>query len=156
MAEMLTTELAGDGQLRVVPADVVARAGRDVPRTDEAGLRARLATEFLVIGSYSVAGDGGASRVDADRRTRAARAGDSISVAGVGDEAQLFPVIADVGRQLRSRLGVRAGPAEATSGARAAFPRNLETTKLYAEGTAHLRRLEAVLRARPVRAGGVA
>ena len=39
--------------------------------------------------------------------------------------------------------GLKQSPAEATSGARAAFPHGLEATKLYAEGTARLRRLEA-------------
>jgi tetratricopeptide (TPR) repeat protein/TolB-like protein len=143
MAEMLTTELAGDGQLRVVPGDLVARAARGVPRSDDARLRARVGTDLLVRGSFGVAGDPAHPSVRIDVRIERA-AGDAISVASVGDEAQLFSVIADVGRQLRSHLGLRESPAEATDAARAAFPRGLDATKRYAEGMAHLRRLEPV------------
>jgi tetratricopeptide (TPR) repeat protein len=53
-------------------------------------------------------------------------------------------MVADAGRELRGRLGLKASPPEATSGARAAFPRGLEATKLYAQGTAQLRLLDSV------------
>ena len=67
-----------------------------------------------------------------------------MAVSGVGEEARLFSMMADVGRALRARLGLQDSTADATKGARAAFPESLEATRLYSEGLARLRLLEAV------------
>jgi len=145
LAEMLTTELAGDGQLRVVPADQVARAERDAG-TDAGRLSANLATDYVVQGTFAVI-EGTPShavravRIDV-RVQRPSR--DPIAVSSVADEAQVFSTVADAGRQLRIHLGLRESPVETINGARAAFPQSLEANRLYAEGAARLRRLDAV------------
>jgi len=145
LAEMLATELAGDGQLRVVPADQVARAERDAG-TDAGRLSATLATDYVVQGTFAVI-EGTPSRavraVRIDVRVqRPSR--DPIAVSSVADEAQVFSTVADAGRQLRIHLGLRESPVETINGARAAFPQSLEANRLYAEGAARLRRLDAV------------
>lgn len=150
MAEMLTTELAGDGQLRVVPSDVVTRAAADLefgrggvpPPAAVDRIRTALATDYLVLGSFAATGDGAdrALRID----VRVVRKTDvPIAVAGMGDESHLFAMMSDAGRQLRSRLGLPESTQDATDGARASFPRNVDATRLYAEGLTRLRLLDA-------------
>ena len=60
MVEMLTTELAGDGQLRVVPAERTARALRELGAEHRLPLTSTsiacadaLATEYVVVGSFA-------------------------------------------------------------------------------------------------------
>lgn len=151
MAEMLTTELAGGGQLRVVPADLVTGAVKDLgygssgppPAAAIDRLRAALVTDYLVLGSFATSGTEAARALRIDVRVLRQR-GDSVSVAGTGDESRLFSMMSDAGRQLRSRLGLQENTPAATSGARAAFPQRVEATRLYAEGLARLRLLDAM------------
>ena len=156
MAEMLTTELGGDGQLRVLPAERVARVRGDVDRTSDRALspetvervRTALASDYAVTGTVAIA-DGATPRaIRIDVRVDRARAGEAgmepIAVAGTGDEAQLFTLVANVGKALRAQLGLHDSTDETTRSVRAAFPRTLEATRLYAEGLARLRLLDAV------------
>lgn len=177
IAEMLTTELAGDGQLRAVSADRAARALRDLnpaagataPGLDDAAtltaVRNALGVDYVVLGTFATAGAGAGAgrtlrldvRVQSAPALRAAAttaapggtaggddtAGLLAGAASQGDEAQLFALVADAGRQLRERLGLKASTAESMTAARAAFPASLEATRLYAEGTARLRVLDA-------------
>ena len=151
MAEMLTTELAGDGQLRVLPAERVARANVDLGQhaaitlSQDAldRLRNALASDWLVFGTFII-NEGTAPRtVRIDVRLH--RAGqDPISVSSTGDQAELFALVANVGQELRAHLGLHESPADTTRSVRAAFPQTADATRLYAEGTARLRVLDAV------------
>ena len=150
MAEMLTTELAGDGQLRVLPAERVVRARVDLgeeaaattsPDTVER-LRSTLASDLVVFGTF-VVNDATPRTVRIDVRIQGARA-DPFSVSSTGDPAELFAVVATVGRALRAHLGLRETSDAAARTARAAFPQTTEATKLYAEGASRLRVLDAV------------
>jgi tetratricopeptide (TPR) repeat protein/TolB-like protein/tRNA A-37 threonylcarbamoyl transferase component Bud32 len=151
VAEMLTTELVADGQLRVLPADAVARATREVTGTAGLGpddvtyerLRTHLGADYLVAGSVVVADSSASRSLRLDLRVHRSE-DDPIAVGGVGEEGRLFAVVADAGRGLRGRLGLREPSPDATSTARAAYPRTLEATRLYAEGLARLRQLDAV------------
>jgi serine/threonine protein kinase/tetratricopeptide (TPR) repeat protein/TolB-like protein len=151
LAEMLATELVADGQVRVLPADDVERAAREVGGAppsagDDAAyerLRTHLRADYLVAGTFAVADRTPSRSLRIDVRAHRGR-GDPIAVDGVGDEGQLFAVVAAAGHGLRQRLGLRESSPEATSAARAAYPRTLEATRLYAEGLARLRLLNAV------------
>jgi serine/threonine protein kinase/tetratricopeptide (TPR) repeat protein len=150
MAEMLTSELAGNGQVRVVPADLVTRAMRDLgagtgspPADVVERLRNSLAADYLVLGSFATSERGASRALRIDIRVLR-RAEEPVAISGVGEEARLFSMMSDAGRELRSRLGLQASTADATNGARAAFPESLEATRLYSEGLARLRLLEAV------------
>jgi eukaryotic-like serine/threonine-protein kinase len=152
LAEMLTTELGGDGQLRVVTAERVSRVQTDLdqkrgplPLSPEGieNIRAAVSSDYAVGGTFAVS-DGAAPRaVRIDVRIQ--RAGrDALSVAASGDEGQLFTLVANVGRELRAQLGLHQSGLETTKSARAAFPQTLEATRLYAEGMSKLRLLDAV------------
>jgi serine/threonine protein kinase/tetratricopeptide (TPR) repeat protein len=151
LAEMLTTELAGGGQVRVVPADLVTRAARDLgadatgapPAGAVERLRGSLATDYLVLGSFATS-EGGASRALRIDVRVLRRSGEPVSTSGVGDETRLFSLIAEAGGALRSRLGLQESTVEATQGARAAFPASVEAMRLYSQGIARLRLLDAV------------
>ena len=150
MVEMLTTELAGDGQLRVVPAERTARAVRELgatttPLTDAHinRLRDSLATEYVVIGSFATSGEALSRRVRIDVRVMRPR-GEPVAVSSSGSDAELFTLMASAGRDLRERLGLEQSTAEETQASRAAFPTNIAATRLYAEGLERLRELDAV------------
>ncbi len=150
MAEMLTTELAGDGQLRVLPADRVARAQVDLGEQDAATtspdmverLRSTLGCDLVVFGTF-VVNDAMPRTVRIDVRLQRADA-EPFSVSSTGDPAELFAVVANVGRSLRAHLGLRDTSDDAARIARAAFPKSTEATRLYAEGAARMRVLDTV------------
>jgi serine/threonine protein kinase/tetratricopeptide (TPR) repeat protein len=150
MAEMLTTDLAGDGQLRVIPAERTARALRELgaggASLNEAQidrLRQSLATDFVVVGSFATTGTPASRTLRVDVRVINPE-GDPIAVSSSGTDAELFAVMAAAGRELRARLGLQQTTAADTQAARAAFPANLEATRLYAEGLSRLREMDAV------------
>ncbi|MGH9142985.1 MAG: tetratricopeptide repeat protein, partial [Vicinamibacterales bacterium] len=151
MAEMLTTELAGGGQVRVVPADLVTRAARDLgadttgapPANAVERLRDSLGSDYLVLGSFATSDSGAARTLRIDVRV-VRKSGEPISVSGVGEDTRLFSLIAETGSALRSRLGLQASTPDAAKGARAAFPEDVEAMRLYSEGIARLRLLDAV------------
>ncbi len=150
LAEMLTTELAGGGQLRVVPPDLVTRMATDFgvgttsppPAASIDRLRTALATDYVVLGSFVTSGADEARSLRVDVRVLR-KAGDVVGVTGVGNESHLFSVMSDTGRQLRSRLGLQENT-ETTTSAAAAFPQQVEAMRLYAQGLGRLRLLDAV------------
>ncbi len=150
VAEMLTTELVADGQVRVLPADYVGRAAREIGGTTGGSgdgayerLRTHLHADYLVAGTFAVADQTASRSLRIDVRAHRG-GGDPIAVGALGAEAQLFAVVAGAGHRLRQRLGLRESSPEAQSAAKAAYPRTLEATKHYAEGLARLRVLDTV------------
>jgi serine/threonine protein kinase/tetratricopeptide (TPR) repeat protein len=151
MADMLTTELAGDGQLRVLPAERVARATVDFgqgaattwSQASIQRLHTMLAADLLVLGTFLVSEGTSPRTVRLDVRIQ--RAGqDPTAVSSTGDLGELFALVANVGRDLRAQLGLQQSPDDTTRSVRAAFPQTTEATRLYAAGTARLRVLDAV------------
>jgi eukaryotic-like serine/threonine-protein kinase len=150
MAEMLTTDLAGDGQLRVVPGERTARALRELgagastlteAQIDQ--LRQSLGTDLVVIGSFATTGAAPSRTLRLDVRVVNPE-GDPVGVSSAGTEADLFSLMAVAGRELRARLGLQQTTAADTQAARAAFPANLDAARFYAEGLARLREMDAV------------
>ncbi len=149
LAEMLTTELAGGGQIRVVPSAIVARAERDAGRPEGAlapeareRLRLAMAADHLVHGAFTV-GAPPERTLRLDVQVQSA-GGDDVAVAQSGREADLFALVADTGQALRRRLGLEEHSAETERGVRAALPRTVEATRHYAVGLERLRELDAV------------
>lgn len=151
MAKMLTTELAADGQMRVLPAEIVAQAaqdlGVDASRLPDPGqlarLRRTLGSDYVVLGSFVANGDTPSRALRVDLRVFRQQ-DDPLAIASMGDESGLFVMMSGVGRDVRTRLGLRESPPAAVSGAHAGFPQGLEATRLYAEGIARLRVMDAV------------
>ena len=150
MSEMLTTDLAGDGQLRVVPAERTARALRELgagasPLTEAQvdRLRQSLATDLVVTGSFATTGAAASRTVRVDVRVVTPE-GDPIAVSSAGTDAELFTLMANAGRDLRARLGLQQTSEADLQAARAAFPAKRDAARLYAEGLGRLREVDAV------------
>ena len=133
----------------MVPAERTSRALRELGAgtafTDDHidRLRNALSTQYVVVGSFATSGEPAARRVRIDVRVMRPD-GDPLAVSGSGSDAELFTLMASAGRDLRERLGLERTTEAATQASRAAFPANIDATRLYAEGLARLRELDAV------------
>jgi eukaryotic-like serine/threonine-protein kinase len=146
-AEMLNTELATGGGLRLVSGEDVAQAKRDLPLTDEdslarttlARLRTNPGADVVVLGSYTlIPGDGG-KRIRMDVRLQDTSRGDTIvEQAFTGSERDLFEMANEAGRVLRQALNVASISPQGNSELRAALPSNQNAMRLYTEGQAKL------------------
>ena len=146
-AEMLNTELAAGGELRMVSGEDVARAKRELPLTDEDSLakatlerlRKNPGADVVVVGSYTLLPNHGENRIRLDVRVQDTIRGDTIAEEALtGDENNLFELAAQAGARLRQSLGVGAISSDESNAARAALPSNEQAARLYAEGRAKL------------------
>jgi eukaryotic-like serine/threonine-protein kinase len=152
LAEMLTTELEAGEKLRLVSGEDIARTKLDLPLSDAdslsrntlARLHKDLDSDLIVLGSYTALGEKPGTRIRLDLRLQDTAAGETIAdVAVVGSEADLFDMASQAGSRLREKLGVEAvSPVEAVS-IRASLPSNRDAARLYSEGLARLRVLDA-------------
>ncbi len=145
--EMLSTELAAGGSLRLVPGEDVARAKRELPLADEdtlakstlERLRTNPGADVVVLGSYTLLPGKDENRIRLDIRLQDAAAGETIAEQALtGSEDRLFELAAQAGADLRQSLGANAVSAEAINAARLSLPSNQEAVRLYAEGRAKL------------------
>ena len=146
-SEMLSTELATGGGLRMVSGEDVARAKRELPLADEdtlakatlERLRTNPGADVVVLGSYTLLPGKGANRLRLDLRLQDTAAGETIAEEALtGSEEKLFELASQAGVHLRQSLGVSSVSAEASSAARASLPSNQQAVRLYAEGRAKL------------------
>jgi DNA-binding winged helix-turn-helix (wHTH) protein/tetratricopeptide (TPR) repeat protein len=146
-AEMLNTELATGGGLRLVSGEDVAQAKRDLPLTDEdslarttlARLRTNPGADVVVLGSYTLIPGNGGRRIRMDVRLQDTARGDTlVEQAFTGSERDLFEMANEAGRVLRQALNVASISTQGNSEARAALPSNQDAMRLYAEGQAKL------------------
>jgi DNA-binding winged helix-turn-helix (wHTH) protein/tetratricopeptide (TPR) repeat protein/TolB-like protein len=144
LSEMLTTELAAGGKLRVLRGETVAQAQRSLSFQEDGSLRrgdlerlhAVLGADRVVLGTYLPVGD----KIRLDLRVvRAPEADTLVSVAEVGTESGLFELVSRTGTHLRESLGMAALSPEQARQARALQPKSAETTRLYNEGLLRLR-----------------
>jgi eukaryotic-like serine/threonine-protein kinase len=148
LSEMLSTELAADGQLRTIPGEDIARLKVELPLADADAfskatltkIRKNLGTDYVVVGSYTALGGNGTKRIRLDLRLQDLVAGETIaSVAETGEEAKLFELVTRAGVHLREPLGEsRLNPADTTV-AQTALPSDPKAARLYAEGLSKLR-----------------
>lgn len=146
-SEMLSTELAAGGSLRMVSGEDVARAKTELPLADEdtlaVGTLRRLhsnpGADVVVLGSYTVLPGDGPRRIRLDIRAQDTAAGETLSEEALtGSEENLFELASQAGLALRRSLGVSSVSAQAISQTRAALPSNEKAARLYAEGRAKL------------------
>jgi eukaryotic-like serine/threonine-protein kinase len=146
-SEMLSTELAAGGGIRMVPGEDVARAKRELPLADEDTLaRATLerlhtnpGADVVVLGSYTLLPGKGQKRIRLDLRLQDTAAGETIAEEALtGDEENLFELASQAGLHLRRSLGLSSVSADASSAARASLPSNQQAVRLYTEGRARL------------------
>ncbi len=153
MREMLPSELAGGGKLRLVSSEDVERLRRDLALTVVRSLgaatlrqvRRAIGADLVVTGSYLVvrAPSAGAT-VRLDVAVQDAGSGATVATLNeTGGEQAILALLARLGAALRRALGVPSlSDAEARQ-LQAAQPGNAEAARLYAEGLASLRLSDA-------------
>jgi len=146
-AEMLNTELAANGAIRMVPGEDVARVKRELPLPDEDSLakgtlqrlRINSGADVVVLGSYTPLSGSGDKRIRLDVRVQDTIGGETISEQSfTGSEANLFELAIQAGQALRQSLGIGSASAQASLQARAALPSNQEAVRFYTEGQERL------------------
>lgn len=151
LSEILTTELAADGKLRLIPGDNVARIKRDLrisetdslPKPTLRTLRDNLGADFIVVGSYLDTGDD-KRPVRYELRLQDATFGQTLaSLVETESETSLGEIAAKFGADLRAELGVsKLSPADSAS-ARSSMSSSPAAIRYYAEGLSKLRIFEA-------------
>ncbi|MGB6474195.1 MAG: tetratricopeptide repeat protein [Candidatus Sulfotelmatobacter sp.] len=146
-AEMLNTELAANGTLRMVPGEDIARVKRELPLADEDSLakatlerlRINPGADVVILGSYTALPGTGDKRIRLDVRVQDTRRGEMISEQSfTGSEGNLFELATQAGEALRQSLGLGAASSEASLQARAALPSNQEAVRFYTAGEERL------------------
>jgi eukaryotic-like serine/threonine-protein kinase len=146
-AEMLNTELAANGALRMVPGEDIARVKRELPLPDEDSLakatlerlRINPGADVVVLGSYTPLSGKGDKRIRLDVRVQDTVRGETISEQSfTGSEENLFELATQAGRALRQSLGIGSASTQASLQARAALPSNQEAVRFYTEGQERL------------------
>lgn len=152
LADWLTTELSAGDQLRMIPAETVARMKIELslPLVDTLGrdtllrIRKNLGTDYVVTGSYAtVTGEAG-DQMRLDLHLQDARTGETvIALSESGTESRLFGIVAKAGEELWSNLGVGAITNEEAAEVATALPSKSEAARLYWEGLGRLRVFDA-------------
>jgi DNA-binding winged helix-turn-helix (wHTH) protein/tetratricopeptide (TPR) repeat protein len=146
-SEMLSTELAAGGGLRMVSGEDVARAKRELPLAEEdtlakatlERLHAKAGADVVVLGSYTLLPGKGENRIRLDLRLQDTAAGETISEEALtGNETNLFELASQAGFHLRQSLGMSSISTDASSAARASLPSNQQAVRFYTEGQARL------------------
>jgi eukaryotic-like serine/threonine-protein kinase len=146
-SEMLNTELAAGGTLRLVAGEDIARAKRDVPISNEdtlakstlARLRTDPGADLVILGSYATIPKDGKNRIRLDIRLQDTSTGETVAEDSLtGTEDGLFELASQAGSHLRQSLGLNSISADDSSAARAALPVNANAVRLYSEGRAKL------------------
>ena len=143
LSEMLNTELAAGGGLRLVSGEDVARAKRELPLTNEdtlakstlQRLRTNPGADVVVLGAYTPMPGNGQLRIRLDIRLQDTNSGETIAEEAItGNEADLFELASRAGADLRRSLGLSSLSVAAAIAARASLPSNQQAVRLYAEG----------------------
>jgi eukaryotic-like serine/threonine-protein kinase len=143
--EMLGTEIASDGNVRLVSDEDVAVAKSELPLGNETSLAKasleklarRSGADVVLMGSYTVlpGSDGGRIRLDA--RLQDTTTGETIGETAVsGKQTDLFDLASRAGADLRKSLGLRSLSSQDAVSARASLPSNQAAIRYYSEGRA--------------------
>jgi serine/threonine protein kinase/tetratricopeptide (TPR) repeat protein/TolB-like protein len=153
LSEMLTTELAAGGNVRMLPGETIARARMELALPDVATLspdtlkavRQRLGSDFIVSGSYLDLGAVGSDHIRIDLRLQDASRGETLtSVSEEGSERQLLDLVSRSGARLRDRLGLPTVLPAESAAVQNSLPSNPAAARLYSEGLARLRAFDAL------------
>ena len=149
-SEMLSTELAAGGRMRVVSGEDVAHARKDLDLGEVrafsaqtlARLRNNLGVDYVVTGSYLEVGPEGASQMRLDARLQDARTGEIVaSLPETGTESKLIALLSKTGADLRAKLGIGDIAGSEVTSVAATIPTDPAAARLYAEGLEQLRQL---------------
>lgn len=150
-SEMLSTELAAGGTLRLASGEEVANLHRAAPwpQTDTldqatAGrVGNALNSDVLVFGSYATIGNPSRGQLRLDVRMQDAKTGEVVTeFAETGDSENVFQMISLVGGKLRNHLGVADLDPLDEVGVQASSPKDRDAARFYALGIAKLREFD--------------
>jgi DNA-binding winged helix-turn-helix (wHTH) protein/tetratricopeptide (TPR) repeat protein/TolB-like protein len=148
LTEMLTTELAAGGQLRMVSGEEVDRIKSDLNLAEPESLakstlsqiKNRVGADMTVSGSYVELGKGSAKQVRLDLRVQDTAAGETLfSLAETGSVERLFTLVSRSGTELRAKLGAPTVSSAEEEQVQAAMPSTPEAARLYSQGLSKLR-----------------
>jgi tetratricopeptide (TPR) repeat protein len=147
LTEMLSTELAAGGRLRIVPGELVSRVklemglanSQTLTKTTLGRLRENLSADYVVLGAYLPIGQGNAQQVRLDLRLQDARTGELAATSSdTRNILELVNLVTKAGAQLRSHLGAGFG-ANGDTAVRGSVPDVAEAARKYSEGLERLR-----------------
>lgn len=147
-SEMLSTELAGGGLLRLASGQDVANLRHSSPWPQTGTLDQQtsgrvgtaLNSDVLVMGSYATVGSPEGGQLRFDVQLQDAKTGEILTeTSETGQVRSLFSMVSSVGGKLRERLGVPRLESQEQASALATLPSNPEATRLYSLGLAQLR-----------------
>ena len=143
-AEMLTTDLAEGGAMRVIRGEVVSEAWRSLALPDPSSLAPSdvkqlyeaLGANLIVVGSYLPMG----GKIRLDLRVLKAPEGEPVtSFAEVGTEPELFELVSRAGGRLRRVLEIAELSPQQMREMEALHPANPQARRLYSQGLKRLR-----------------
>lgn len=144
-AEMLNTELAANGDLRMVSGEEIANAKHDLGLSAEDTLakdtlsrvRSNLGADIVVLGSYTLLSESGTNRIRLDVRAQDTALGETVyEGAFTGNEDDLFDLASQAGSRLRENLNPSSSAAQAATATRFPGSSNQLAMQLYSEGRA--------------------
>lgn len=153
LAELFSTELAVDGTLRLIPRETVARlklelglAEADTLAEDTlARIRTAIGSDYVVLGSYIVLGEGDDGQLNLLPKLQSTRSGETVhSAQQTGRLSELFELVSRSGAMLREHLGVAALSPRESETVRATQSADSEATRLYSEGLDKLRHFDTL------------
>src|SRR6185436_1223433 len=119
LTEMLSTELAAGGRLRMVPGELVSRVKfemalpnlQTLTRPTLGLLRENLSADYVVFGSYLTIGEASATKLRIDLRLQDTRSGEVIaSASDTRSLLELVSIVTNAGSVLRRPLNAGATP----------------------------------------------
>ena len=153
LSEMLSTELAGGDDLRLISAEDVANLHAYSPwakvdtldHATTSRIGTALGTDLIVLGSYATIGKPEHGQLRIDVRLQNCTTGEVISeIAEIGATEDLFGIVSRIGGKLRNRLGIPRANESAELLAQA-LPGNPEAVRFYSLGLEKLRAFDLQL-----------
>jgi len=153
LSQMLSTELAAGESLRLVSGEDIASLRASSPwspadtlgRSTTSRIGTGLNSDWLVLGSYAVAGEAGNRKLRLDARLQDAGTGEILATfAETGSERDPFAIVSSLGEKMRDRLGVPPVPQGDRVALLASVSSNGEAARFYAQGLMKLREFDAL------------
>ena len=151
--EMLNTELAANGDLRLISGEDVAIVKHDLSLPAEVTLakstltrlRLSLGADVVVVGAYTLLSDGGENRIRLDVRAQDTGLGETIFENSItGDEKDLFNLASQAGSRLREGLDPSQSLAPALEFSKLEGSTNQLALQFYSEGLARIYQFDFV------------
>jgi eukaryotic-like serine/threonine-protein kinase len=156
LSDWLMTELSAGDQLRIIPAETVARMKMELalPDVDTFGrdslfrIHKNLGTDYVVAGSYATFSgktEDSGNQMTLDLLLQDARSGETVmAISETGAQSHLSEIVAGAGEELRTKLGVSAITSQQAAEVATALPSQPQAARLYWEGLARLRVFDAL------------